>query len=164
MALWTDEQTDLLRKLYAEGFSFSQIAGQLACGFSRNAVIGRASRLNLNDRPRPKAESKGPRIRSPKPRMRLAKVIQAAAEIFQPQIADVISRRMSILEVRDNECHYADPEGDPVNNIPHTFCGHPTLDGASYCYAHQLICLGSGTRSEQSAVRSGIAAAEREAA
>ena len=46
---WTDERVDALRKLWAEGLSASQIAGQLG-GVSRNAVIGKVHRLGLEGR------------------------------------------------------------------------------------------------------------------
>ncbi|WP_244661514.1 GcrA family cell cycle regulator [Mesorhizobium huakuii] len=44
---WTDERVELLRKLWSEGLSASQIAAQLG-GVSRNAVIGKVHRLKLS--------------------------------------------------------------------------------------------------------------------
>jgi len=52
---WTDERTGLLKKLWADGFSASQIAGELG-GFGdcadggRSAVCGKISRLGLSGR------------------------------------------------------------------------------------------------------------------
>jgi GcrA cell cycle regulator len=46
---WTDERVEKLKKLWAEGLSASQIAGQLG-GVSRNAVIGKVHRLCLPGR------------------------------------------------------------------------------------------------------------------
>ena len=43
---WTDERVELLKKLWAEGLSASQIAARLG-GVTRNAVIGKAHRLGL---------------------------------------------------------------------------------------------------------------------
>lgn len=43
---WTAERVELLTKLWAEGFSARQIAEKLG-GVTRNAVIGKAHRLNL---------------------------------------------------------------------------------------------------------------------
>ncbi len=48
---WTDERVELLRKLWSEGLSASQIAAQLG-GVSRNAVIGKVHRLKLSGRGR----------------------------------------------------------------------------------------------------------------
>ncbi|WP_420959395.1 GcrA family cell cycle regulator [Brucella sp. IR073] len=46
---WTDERVELLKKLWGEGLSASQIAAQLG-GVSRNAVIGKVHRLKLSGR------------------------------------------------------------------------------------------------------------------
>ncbi|ACB97219.1 GcrA family cell cycle regulator [Beijerinckia indica] len=47
---WTDERVELLRKLWLEGLSASQIAAELADGLTRNAVIGKVHRLGLSGR------------------------------------------------------------------------------------------------------------------
>lgn len=66
---WTDERVALLKKLWMEGLSASQIAGELSGGVTRNAVIGKVHRLKLSARakptnvaPRPKA----PRATAPR--------------------------------------------------------------------------------------------------
>src|SRR5687767_15845801 len=46
---WTDERVELLKKLWAEGLSASQIASRLG-GVTRNAVIGKVHRLGLSGR------------------------------------------------------------------------------------------------------------------
>ena len=46
---WNDERVELLKKLWAEGLSASQIAGRLG-GVTRNAVIGKVHRLGLSGR------------------------------------------------------------------------------------------------------------------
>ena len=43
---WTDERVELLKKLWLDGLSASQIAKQLG-GVTRNAVIGKVHRLGL---------------------------------------------------------------------------------------------------------------------
>ena len=43
---WTDERVELLKKLWADGLSASQIAAELG-GITRNAVIGKVHRLGL---------------------------------------------------------------------------------------------------------------------
>ncbi|WP_102961135.1 GcrA family cell cycle regulator [Mangrovicella endophytica] len=47
---WNDERVDLLRRLWTEGLSASQIADRLGGGVSRNAVIGKVHRLKLESR------------------------------------------------------------------------------------------------------------------
>lgn len=50
---WTDERVELLKKLWMEGLSASQIAGELGDGVTRNAVIGKVHRLKLSARAKP---------------------------------------------------------------------------------------------------------------
>ncbi|MGH6659052.1 MAG: GcrA family cell cycle regulator, partial [Sphingomicrobium sp.] len=49
---WTEERIERLKKLWADGSTASQIAEELG-GVSRNAVIGKAHRLGLEQRPSP---------------------------------------------------------------------------------------------------------------
>ena len=49
---WTDERIERLKKMWAKGATASQIADELG-GVSRNAVIGKAHRLGLEQRPSP---------------------------------------------------------------------------------------------------------------
>src|SRR5690606_10360477 len=51
---WTDERVELLKRLWADGLSASQIAGELG-GVTRNAVIGKVHRLSLSGRAKPAA-------------------------------------------------------------------------------------------------------------
>lgn len=44
---WTPERVEILTRMWAEGFSARQIADKLG-GITRNAVIGKAHRLNLS--------------------------------------------------------------------------------------------------------------------
>src|SRR6056297_427422 len=46
---WSDERVDLLKRLWGEGQSASQIAKELG-GVTRNAVIGKVHRLGLSNR------------------------------------------------------------------------------------------------------------------
>lgn len=47
---WTEDRIAQLRKLWSDGLSCGQIAAVMACGFSRNAIIGKATRLKLPKR------------------------------------------------------------------------------------------------------------------
>jgi GcrA cell cycle regulator len=59
---WTEERVELLKKLWLEGLSASQIAGVLGEGVTRNAVIGKVHRLKLSGRAKP--ASSAPRARA----------------------------------------------------------------------------------------------------
>src|SRR3569832_30117 len=67
---WTDERVELLKKLWQEGLSASQIAKQLG-GVTRNAVIGKVHRLGLSGRAAPSKPArpvfKAPRAPRPTP-------------------------------------------------------------------------------------------------
>src|SRR6266566_4685460 len=58
---WTDERVELLKKLWSDGLSASQIAAELG-GITRNAVIGKVHRLGLSGR------AKSPSSTAPRPR------------------------------------------------------------------------------------------------
>src|SRR6266705_4759088 len=61
MQTWTDERVELLKKLWADGLSASQIAGELG-GITRNAVIGKVHRLG------PSGRAKSPSSAAQRPR------------------------------------------------------------------------------------------------
>ncbi|HDL16571.1 MAG TPA: GcrA cell cycle regulator, partial [Rhizobiales bacterium] len=73
---WTDDRVELLKKLWAEGLSASQIAGQLG-GVTRNAVIGKVHRLGLSGR------ATTSRTKAPRTRRRTAHATNRAA---RPQL------------------------------------------------------------------------------
>ena len=67
---WTDERVELLKKMWSEGQSASQIAKELG-GVTRNAVIGKVHRLGLSNRagatPAPAPEKKAARAEPSQP-------------------------------------------------------------------------------------------------
>ena len=54
---WTDERVEVLKKMWGDGQSASQIAKELG-GVTRNAVIGKVHRLGLSNRTGPSAQAK----------------------------------------------------------------------------------------------------------
>ena len=74
---WTDDRVDLLKKLWAEGLSASQIAGRLG-EVTRNAVIGKVHRLGLSGR------ATTSRIKSHRPRQRMATAKRQTRARAQP--------------------------------------------------------------------------------
>ena len=63
---WTDERIERLRKMWADGATASQIADELG-GVSRNAVIGKAHRLGLEQRPSPVKPGEEKEAKKPAP-------------------------------------------------------------------------------------------------
>ncbi len=83
---WTDERVEVLKKLWAEGLSASQIAKELG-GVTRNAVIGKVHRLGLSGRATPSRPPQ--RVASVRPRQPSRKVKAPAAgpEDRAPRVA-----------------------------------------------------------------------------
>jgi GcrA cell cycle regulator len=63
---WTDERIERLKKMWHDGATASQIADELG-GVSRNAVIGKAHRLGLEQRPSPVKPGEDDKAKKPAP-------------------------------------------------------------------------------------------------
>jgi GcrA cell cycle regulator len=61
---WTDERIERLKTMWAKGATASQIADELG-GVSRNAVIGKAHRLGLEQRPSPVKPGEEKEVKKP---------------------------------------------------------------------------------------------------
>jgi len=91
---WTDERVELLRKLWTEGLSASQIATRLGA-VSRNAVIGKAHRLKLSRRG--KSAKAQPRVRktpAPVSTARPRQIATASVQDVVPSGAPVRGNRI----------------------------------------------------------------------
>jgi GcrA cell cycle regulator len=138
---WTEERVTLLRKLWAEGLSASQIAKQLG-GVTRNAVIGKVHRLGLAGRATPSRPAKRPvrpqrpRVIGPSaPRMRPASTLPA---VIIPQLEPLRGedgRAATVLTINEQICKF--PIGDP-NDPDFAFCGRAAA-GGPYCADHARL-------------------------
>ncbi|WP_068299429.1 GcrA family cell cycle regulator [Pararhodobacter sp. CCB-MM2] len=81
---WTDERVELLKKMWAEGKSASQIAKELG-SVTRNAVIGKVHRLGLSSRNADGSAAEAPA--SPEPAAPAASPAPAAPAAKQPEPA-----------------------------------------------------------------------------
>lgn len=156
---WSDERTAVLRKLHAQGLSYSRIADYL--GISRNAVGGKVDRLGLNSR---KASAPRDAIVGPKqPHMANTFNERRAGELAQPprttkpQPARVKirpgfnSNRASeiqhieateILDLPPDTSEFACTIGDLGTDMCRWPLGEPSAD-MQYCGAR---CVGSWCR------------------
>jgi len=76
---WTDERVELLKKMWTEGQSASQIAKELG-SVTRNAVIGKVHRLGLSNRVGPAGDTEEPEAPAPEPQApRAAEAPRAAS-------------------------------------------------------------------------------------
>lgn len=146
---WTDERVDMLKKLWSEGLSASQIAGRLG-GVTRNAVIGKVHRLGLSGRAttsrmkthRPRARIAGAQKRQVKSRFAqsgnpaVRALYHPEAEPFMPQAEELViplAERKSIQTLSESSCRW--PIGDPQHSEFH-FCGKGKVPGLPYCEHH----------------------------
>jgi len=149
---WTDERVELLRKLWLEGLSASQIAGELANGITRNAVIGKVHRLGLSGRVKAQAAPstrvrlkqqphRAMNTRSSGPIVRGNTALALKAEPFeqlmprQETIIIPMSERVTILDLKESMCRW--PHGDPASQ-EFRYCGakkNGTGEGP-YCHYH----------------------------
>ena len=158
---WTDERVELLRKLWSDGLSASQIAAQLG-GVSRNAVIGKVHRLKLSSRGRATASP----ARQKKAGQTGGKVAARAASISRSMPASIgatalqtqfdiapvarhvirpvenvvvpISRRLKLIQLNERTCKW--PNGDPLDE-DFNFCGNDSLETGPYCTYHARIAF-----------------------
>jgi GcrA cell cycle regulator len=86
---WTDERVELLKKLWMEGLSASQIAAELGDGVTRNAVIGKVHRLKLSARAKPTntAPRARPAARPAAPRRVASPAANSASMSAKPRVS-----------------------------------------------------------------------------
>jgi len=139
---WSEERVALLRKLWAEGLSASQIAKQLG-GVTRNAVIGKVHRLGLAGRATPSRPAKRP-VRTARPRVvgpstpRLRMPSSEPRPII-PELEPVRledGRAATVLTLNESMCKY--PIGDPTD-ADFAFCGRGAAGNAPYCQDHSRL-------------------------
>ncbi|SFK03109.1 GcrA family cell cycle regulator [Celeribacter neptunius] len=97
---WTDERVELLKKMWGEGQSASQIAKELG-GVTRNAVIGKVHRLGLSNRAgsgasaKPAAAPKAKPAAKPKAEAKPKAPAQPAAKAAEEPAAEAAPKPMS---------------------------------------------------------------------
>ena len=153
---WTDDRVELLKKLWAEGLSASQIANRLG-GVTRNAVIGKVHRLGLSGRtttsrakaPRTRRRATHAQNRAARPQLRshgnlalkpaYETDVEEHVDLIPATIQELvipIEERASILTLNENKCRW--PIGDPGDEDFH-FCGRHCASGSPYCEFHSRI-------------------------
>lgn len=147
MAAWTDDRTEVLRRLWTDGLSCSQIASRLG-GITRNSVIGKVHRLGLVRRHQPRLGSgKRTRLRPHAPRVtktaaQLAEIAarsgasaERQANQAGPDLVIPPDQRKQLLDLERNDCRW--PYGTGTKADPYYFCCHKVATpGQSYCDFH----------------------------
>jgi GcrA cell cycle regulator len=152
---WSDERTERLRELWAQipKLSCSTIGAALG-GLSRNAIIGKVSRLKLPHRPNP-AKSHAPRSRKrggaaggfvgqfaalrAQANRRPALADCGAVTELPPDRSDCA---VSLLEAGPDQCRYPLWPAEERSGL---FCGAAVLEpGCSWCERHARVVYSPG--------------------
>lgn len=140
---WTDDRVDVLRKLWADGLSASQIAAELG-GVTRNAVIGKVHRLGLSGRAKNPSTAANRKKRVSNRASGYSKSNNrgqraggsASAVSRQPIVIDIPKPKLlnlNLLQLNDSTCKW--PVGDPQDD-DFAFCGNKPREGDPYCEYH----------------------------
>ena len=133
---WTDEKVTKLKELWGKGNTASQIA-EIIGGISRNAVIGKAHRLNLSAKIKTRTATSSKNFDISKEennfkskRGRKSKFQSLIIEKdFEPE------NPKQLEELDENTCKW--PIGHPDEKNFY-FCGRSSLKDFSYCKLHLL--------------------------
>ena len=137
---WTEDKILKLKELWGKGKTASQIA-EIIGGITRNAVIGKAHRLNLSAKIRGKINSQRNNnfIHTSSDNNQVARKSRKSkfkslllSKDFEP------SKNLTLEELTDETCKYMDHDKHP-NEVDSRFCGRKSVEKFSYCPLHLMI-------------------------
>ncbi|MCA6120682.1 GcrA-like regulator [Bradyrhizobium sp. WSM 1704] len=143
-ATWTPERVEQLKSYFAAGLSCRDIAVNI--GVSRNAVIGKLSRLNLTrttpeERRARRKKSAGRAAPAPTTKQQF-RMLQEVYE--QADDAPIVStNNCSLFELSEQRCRW--PISTPGAE-DFCFCGNTPLGGMPYCSGHYRLAYQVGSR------------------
>ena len=146
---WTEEKVSKLKELWGKGNTASQIA-EIIGGISRNAVIGKAHRLNLSAKIKTRTATSNKNFEnslednnSKSRRGRKSKFKSLIIEKdFEPE------NPKQLEELDENSCKW--PIGHPDEKSFY-FCGRSSLKDFSYCKLHLLYAYQPKGKKEDAA-------------
>ena len=134
---WTDEKVNKLKDLWGKGQTASQIA-EIIGGVSRNAVIGKAHRLNLSAKIKIRSQTFQNNTESLKLNNNNIKK-NTRKNRFKSLLLDKnfeAAKNLQLEELSENTCKFM--EGHPDEKTS-SFCGRKTVEKFSYCPLHLMI-------------------------
>ena len=133
---WTDEKVESLKKLWGSGKTASQIA-EIIGGISRNAVIGKAHRLNLSAKIKTRTATSNKSFESSveenNTKFRRGRKSKFKSLIIEKDFEPENPKQLEELD--ENSCKW--PIGHPDEKTFY-FCGRSSLKDFSYCKLHLL--------------------------
>ena len=133
---WTDEKVNKLKELWGKGQTASQIA-EILGGVSRNAVIGKAHRLNLSAKIRQRPSSNSQKIITKDSDIEIK--YKGKKGRFKSLLLDKNfepAKNITLEELTEDTCKYM--EGNP-NEKGASFCGRKSVEKFSYCPLHLMM-------------------------
>ena len=133
---WTEEKVAKLKELWGKGNTASQIA-EIIGGISRNAVIGKAHRLNLSAKIKTRSASVNQNSKTFQENNKV-KLARGRKSKFKSLIIEKDfepENPKQLEELDDNSCKW--PIGHPDESSFY-FCGRTSLKDFSYCKLHLL--------------------------
>ncbi|CAN7561971.1 GcrA-like regulator [Bradyrhizobium sp. LjRoot220] len=143
---WTTERVELLKQHFEAGLSCRDIAAHI--GVSRNAVIGKLTRLgltrgpaNIEQRLQAATKERGPKS-VPRAQYRMLQVVYANGQPA-PDAPIASEHPCSLLELSQEHCRW--PISTPGAE-DFCFCGNTPLKGLPYCAGHTRLAYKPGSR------------------
>ena len=133
---WTDEKVSKLKELWGKGNTASEIA-KIIGGISRNAVIGKAHRLNLSAKIKTRAAASNQNFQNTISEKNI-KIKRNSKSKFKSLIIDKNfepENPKQLEELDEDSCKW--PIGHPDEKSFY-FCGRSSLKDFSYCKLHLL--------------------------
>ena len=134
---WTDEKVAKLKELWGKGNTASQIA-EIIGGISRNAVIGKAHRLNLSAKIKTRTAASNKNFDDSTNEKNIQTTRRGRKSKFKSLIIEKDfepENPKQLEELDENSCKW--PIGHPDEKSFY-FCGRSSLKDFSYCKLHLL--------------------------